>query len=136
MNLRARRFFFERLRNEQGLDISLQGRLLSGRDAALPASARDVVVTKHRISAFKGTDLEMILRAKEIDTLVLFGIATSGVVLSTLLDACDADYRVIVLKDCSADQDTEVHSCLVEKIFSRRGTVMSASEFLDALKGD
>src|SRR5215469_7784403 len=50
----------------------------------------DIVITKHRVNAFVGTDLEMILRAKDIDTLVLFGIATSGVVLSTLLHAADA----------------------------------------------
>src|SRR5208282_5881005 len=54
----------------------------------------DVVVVKHRVSAFAGTDLEMILRANGIETLVLLGIATSGVVLSTLLDAFDADYRL------------------------------------------
>ena len=53
----------------------------------LGPQADDIVVTKHRVSAFAGTDLEMILRAKDIDTLVLFGIATSGVVLSTLLHA-------------------------------------------------
>ena len=47
------------------------------------------MVTKHRISAFPGSDLQMILRSKEIDTLVLFGIATSGVVLSTLLEDLD-----------------------------------------------
>jgi nicotinamidase-related amidase len=46
----------------------------------------DIVVTKHRISAFTGSDLQMILREREIDTLVLFAIATSGVVLSTLLE--------------------------------------------------
>ena len=60
-------------------------------------SATKLVVTKHRVSAFAGTDLEMILRAGEIDTLVLTGIATSGVVLSTLLDAADADYRLAVV---------------------------------------
>jgi nicotinamidase-related amidase len=70
---------------------------------AVAPVGEDIVITKHRISAFMGTDLDMILRAKEIDTLVMFGIATSGVVLSTLLDAVDADYRVIVIKDCCAD---------------------------------
>src|SRR5579863_447425 len=60
--------------------------------------ADEVVITKHRISAFTGTDLDMILRANEIDTLILLGIATSGVVLATLLDASDADYRVLVVK--------------------------------------
>src|SRR6266581_4975807 len=63
----------------------------------------EVVITKHRVSAFTGTDLTMILRAKEIDSLVLFGIATSGVVLSTLLEAVDADFRLAVIKDCCAD---------------------------------
>lgn len=93
----------------------------------------DIVVTKHRVDALFGTDLEMILRAKEIDTLVLFGIATSGVVLSTLLHASDADYRIIVVKDCCIDQDPDVHNCLMEKIFPRRGTVVTAEELLIAL---
>jgi len=95
----------------------------------------EVVITKHRISAFTGTDLEMILRAKEIDTLVLFGIATSGVVLSTLLDAVDGDYRVVVVQDCCADQDAEVHRVLVERFFPRRGTVVRAAELVEGLAG-
>ena len=89
----------------------------------------DIVVTKHRLSAFAGTDLRMILHAKEIDTLVLFGVATSGVVLSTLLDASDEDYRLGVIKDCCADSDPEVHATLIERFFPRRAAVMSASEF-------
>ena len=60
-------------------------------DAIAPRD-NEIVITKHRISAFAGTDLAMILRANDIDTLVLYGIATSGVVLSTLNDAADADY--------------------------------------------
>jgi nicotinamidase-related amidase len=92
----------------------------------------DIVITKHRVSAFRGTDLEMILRAKEIDTLILFGIATSGVVLSTLLEAADADYRVTVIKDCCADVDAELHSCLIDRFFSKRGTLISANDFLAA----
>ncbi|MBO0797428.1 MAG: cysteine hydrolase [Blastocatellia bacterium] len=93
----------------------------------------DIVITKHRISAFRGTDLEMILRAKDIDTLILFGIATSGVVLSTLLEAIDADYRMFVIEDCCADLDRELHACLMDKLFVRYATVISASEFVDAL---
>jgi nicotinamidase-related amidase len=102
---------------------------------ALGPEGDDIVITKHRISAFTGTDLDMILRAKEIDTLVMFGIATSGVVLSTLLDAVDADYRVIVIADCCADQDAEVHSTLLEKFFPRRGIVVTAAELLESLPG-
>ncbi len=97
---------------------------------AVAPKGDDIIVTKHRVSAFAGTDLDMILRAKDIDTLVLLGIATSGVVLSTVLHAADADYRLVVIKDCCADLDVEVHSCLVEKVFPRQATVVSASEFL------
>jgi nicotinamidase-related amidase len=50
-----------------------------------------------RLTAFAGTDLETILRAREIDTLILFGVATSGVVLSTVRHAADADYQIIVV---------------------------------------
>jgi nicotinamidase-related amidase len=102
---------------------------------AVAPVGEDIVITKHRISAFTGTDLDMILRANEIDTLILFGIATSGVVLSTLLDAVDADYRAIVVKDCCIDRDAEVHSVLVEKFFLQRGTVVTAVELLESLAG-
>jgi nicotinamidase-related amidase len=90
----------------------------------------DIIITKHRVSAFAGTDLDLILRARDIDTLVLFGIATSGVVLSTLLDAADADYQLLVIKDCCADLDGDLHACLVDKVFTRQATVLSAAEFL------
>lgn len=88
------------------------------------------VITKHRVSAFWGTDLDMILRANEIETLILLGIATSGVVLSTLLDASDADYTLAVVKDCCADQDLELHACLIERVFPRRASVMAAQEIV------
>jgi nicotinamidase-related amidase len=101
---------------------------------ALGPETTDVVVTKHRISAFAGTDLEMLLRARGIHTLVLFGIATSGVVLSTLLDACDADYRLGVIGDCCADLDADLHSTLLARLFPSRATVMSADEFVLALR--
>jgi nicotinamidase-related amidase len=95
--------------------------------------ADDVVITKHRISAFAGTDLEMILRAKEIDTLILFGISTSGVVLSTFLHASDQDYRLIVVKDCCTDLDAEGHKYLVERLFPAFSTVTTSAQLIDAL---
>lgn len=100
---------------------------------ALGPKEGDIVVVKHRVSAFAGTDLDQILRANEIDTMILFGIATSGVVLSTLLHASDEDFRLIVLRDCCADQDAEVHSCLIDKFFPRRASVVSSSDFLSAI---
>jgi nicotinamidase-related amidase len=101
---------------------------------ALGPEPGDIVVTKHRVSAFAGTDLSMLLRAMEIDALILFGIATSGVVLSTLLEACDADYRVAVIADCCADLDAELHGTLLNRLFPRRAEVMAASDFVKALQ--
>lgn len=93
----------------------------------------DVVVTKHRVSAFAGTDLDMVLRSCGIDTLVLSGIATSGVVLSTVRHAADADYRIVVVEDCCGDRDAEVHRVLTGKVFVRQATVTSAGSVLEAL---
>jgi nicotinamidase-related amidase len=101
--------------------------------AAVAPEARDVVVTKHRVGAFFGTDLDMVLRANAIETMVLAGIATSGVVLSTLRHAADADYRVVVVEDCCADRDGEVHRVLMEKVFPRQATVTTAEAVRAAL---
>jgi nicotinamidase-related amidase len=101
---------------------------------AVAPQGEDIVIVKHRVSAFAGTDLDMILRAGEVETLVLMGIATSGVVLSTLLHATDAEYRVIVVEDCCTDHDAEVHTCLTGKIFPRLGTVVKAAELIEALR--
>jgi len=101
--------------------------------AAVAPEDGDIVVTKSRVNAFAGTDLELILRAREIDTLVLFGIATSGVVLSTTLYAADADYRIFIIRDCCADLDDTVHSCLFEKVFPVQATVLRSGEFLNMI---
>jgi nicotinamidase-related amidase len=100
----------------------------------LGPKANDIVVTKHRVSAFAGTDLEMILRAQGIRTLVMFGIATSGVVLSTLLEACDADYEPFIVGDCCADNNPELHNALITHLFPRRGTVVTADDVCAALR--
>ncbi len=94
----------------------------------------DIVVTKHRVNAFTGTDLEMLLRTREVETIVLFGIATSGVVLSTLLHAFDADYKLVVIADCCADLDAELHAVLLNRLFPQRAEVVTSTEFVEALQ--
>jgi nicotinamidase-related amidase len=100
---------------------------------ALGPEPADIIVTKRRVSAFVGTDLEMILRANEIDSIVLFGIATSGVVLSTLLEANDKDYRLVVIADCCADRDIELHTALLDRLFPTRADVITAGDFVNIL---
>jgi nicotinamidase-related amidase len=97
--------------------------------APVKPEGNEPVITKKRVSAFAGSDLDVILRANGIDTLILTGIATSGVVLSTLRQASDLDYKLFVIKDCCADQDEEVHRVLTEKIFARQATVITAADF-------
>jgi nicotinamidase-related amidase len=96
----------------------------------------DIVVTKRRVSAFSGSDLDVILRSLDVDSLVLTGIATSGVVLSTLRQAADLDFKLTVLRDGCADVDPEVHRVLMDKIFPRQSAVMSAKEWIEQLLGD
>jgi nicotinamidase-related amidase len=89
----------------------------------------ELTVMKRRLSAFSGSDLELVLRAFGIQHLVLTGISTSGVVLSTLREATDKDYRLTVLADCCADSDEEVHRVLITKIFPRHADVVTVDDW-------
>jgi nicotinamidase-related amidase len=98
-------------------------------EPALAPLAGEITVTKRRVSAFTGSDLEVVLRALGIQHIILTGIATSGVVLSTLREAADKDYRITVLADCCADADEEVHRVLTTKIFLRQADVLALEEW-------
>lgn len=91
----------------------------------------EVVVTKKRISAFAGSDLEVVLRSRGVTHLVIAGIATSGVVLSTVREAADRDYVLTVLEDLCLDADEEeVHRMLTTKVFVRQADVIVAADWL------
>jgi nicotinamidase-related amidase len=118
--------------------ILQSGKFVIGTDSAafaggLGAKPEELVVHKHRVSAFSGNDLEMILRSKGINHLVLFGIATSGIVLSTVREASDKDFRSLVIEDCCYDADEEVHRVLMTKVFLRQAGVVKADAFVKAL---
>jgi len=101
---------------------------------ALKPRPEEAVVVKHRVGAFAGTDLEVLLRARSVDTLILLGISTSGVVLSTVRHAADADYQLLVVSDACADPDGEVHRVLVEKVLPRQATVLPSADLIAALE--
>ena len=92
----------------------------------------EVVVTKRRVSAFTGSDLEVILRAYKVQHLVLAGLSTSGVVLSTLLEAPDKDFQLTVISDCCADPDPELHTVLLTKVFPRQADVLTVEQWIAA----
>jgi nicotinamidase-related amidase len=95
----------------------------------------EVVVTKKRVSAFAGSELELVLRSNGVTTLVLSGIATSGVVLSTVREAADRDYGLIVLEDLCLDRDEEVHRVLTQKVFPRQAEVINSAGWQPASAG-
>ena len=102
-----------------------------------------------RIARLTGTASAFGLEFDSLADVISFGIApailsfawglsplgrlASTVLLSTLLHASDADYRLVVIKDCCADLDAQLHACLIEKLFPRRATVMSAADFLETM---
>nr|WP_277348423.1 isochorismatase family cysteine hydrolase [Planctomonas sp. JC2975] len=104
-------------------------------DARIAPADGELVVRKRRVGALGTTDLDARLRERGIDTLVLTGIATSGVVLSTLRDAADRDYRLVVLEDGCFDSDDEVHRVLTQKVFPKQATVVSVEDFVASLNG-
>jgi nicotinamidase-related amidase len=95
----------------------------------------DITVRKTRVGAFSTTDLDQQLRDRGIINLILAGISTSGVVLSTVRDAADRDYQVFVLADACADPVPGVHDFLTEKIFPRQAHVITSAELKDLLSG-
>jgi nicotinamidase-related amidase len=101
--------------------------------SSLDPRPAEPVIVKRRVSAFSGSDLDVLLRAAAADALVLAGISTSGVVLSTLRQAADLDYRITVLADACADRDPEVHRVLTEKVFPRQALVTTTDEWIAGL---
>ena len=100
---------------------------------ALEPRPDEPIIIKRRVSAFSGSDLDVLLRGVGADALILAGISTSGVVLSTLRQAADLDYRLTVLADACADRDPEVHRVLTEKVFPRQALVATTDEWIQTL---
>jgi nicotinamidase-related amidase len=120
--------------------LKANGILVAGTEGAAihPAAAAregEPIVVKHRVSPFVGTDLETLLRANGIDTLVLAGVYTSGVVLSTVRQASDLDYRLVVVRDCCADPDAQLHTLLLDSVIARQAAVVTTAELAGALPG-
>lgn len=120
----------QRLRNAGMLQEGTPGAEIH--EAVVPQPG-EVVITKRRVGAFSTTDLAAILRAGGITNLILMGVVTSGVVLSTVRWAADTDYTLTVIEDCCADRDEEVHQVLTRKVFPNQAQVIKAGDFIAAL---
>ena len=94
----------------------------------------DIIIDRQRAGIFSGTSLDLMLRSREIGQLAIFGISTSGQVLSAVRWGVVLDYDQYVLEDCCADKDEEVHRMLMSKVLSMHSKVISSEDFLAAIK--
>ena len=95
----------------------------------------DIVVRKTRVGAFSTTNLDEQLTNLGVTTLILAGLTTSGVVLSTVRDAADRDYRLILLSDCISDPRQEAHTVLMEQVFPGQADIITTAELHRLLAG-
>ncbi len=94
----------------------------------------EVVITKHKPSAFFGTDLTSILVLQGVDTLVVTGLTTSGCVRATVVDAFSYNYRVLVPIECVADRSQISHELSLFDMDSKYGDVVSLESLLAILR--
>jgi ureidoacrylate peracid hydrolase len=97
-------------------------------------SKSDCVVTKHRYSGFFGTDLDLILRSRSIDTLLVTGVATNVCVESTARDAFIRDYNVVLVEDCCGAFDRVEHEAAVRNVSRYFGMAAESVSVLNLLK--
>ncbi|KAJ9221288.1 hypothetical protein DTO271D3_7634 [Paecilomyces variotii] len=114
-------------------DAFVEGKPAVQIPSEIAPTEKDILVSKRRVSAFSGSDLDVVLRGLGADTLIITGIATSGAVLSTVRHAADQDFSITVLDDLCLDGDEEVHRVLVEKVFPKQGEVMSSESWIKSL---
>ncbi|MCE0767815.1 cysteine hydrolase [Pseudonocardia kujensis] len=113
-------------------DVFIETSATSQIHPAITVAPEDSVVVKRRVSAF-ASDLAPLLSGLGVTKLVLAGIVTSGVVLSTVRHASDADFELTVLSDACGDPDPVVHQVLIEKIFPQQAEVVTVKEWADTL---
>jgi ureidoacrylate peracid hydrolase len=97
--------------------------------------ASERVVIKHRYSAFINTDLNTVLKARRIQSVLVTGVATNVCVETTARDAYMFDYYVTLVEDCAAAYDAKLHRATLENIRRHFGLVASSDEIIDAWKG-
>lgn len=97
--------------------------------------AKDLVVTKHRFSGFVGTDLNLVLRARGSESLLMTGVATNVCVETTARDGFNLDYRILLVEDCCGAFSLEEHRAAVHNIDKYFGLSAEWNAIKDTLEG-
>jgi nicotinamidase-related amidase len=88
----------------------------------------DYDIVKHRVSPFYGTTLEIILNTLNIERIVVFGVSTSGAVLSVVKDGHDRDYEMVVISDACGSIDKIQHEAVINQM-NRIAHIIKAEDF-------
>jgi len=102
--------------------------------AELAPRPGEYMVPKHRWSAFHGTYLDLALRARRVDTIVLTGGSTEIGVSSTAYAARDLDYNLVIVTDACTSAKHEVHEQLMREVFPRLARVRNTMQVLEMMK--
>lgn len=121
--------------DDQGQQFSRMGRPPDWDEFVeeLEVSPGDLIVTKHQWGAFYGTGLDMQLRRRKIDTLVMCGIATTYGVESTARFAYEYGYNQIFVRDAMSDRSKNAHEASIEFVLSRIGKIRNTDEVISML---
>jgi nicotinamidase-related amidase len=100
----------------------------------LAPRAEDLLVPKHRWSAFHGTYLDLALRTRRIDTLILIGGSTDVGIASTAFAARDFDYHLVIASDACTSPEQDNHDQLMRRVFPRMARVRTSAQIVAMLK--
>ncbi len=107
-------------------------------DLLLKDSLKDtdnmLTITKYNPSAFFGTSLDLQLRRRGIETIILSGVATTNGVYATALDAFQHGYHVVLAEDACSDRDKESHQLFINKIFPKTARIRSTKQIIEAIQ--
>jgi nicotinamidase-related amidase len=103
-------------------------------DAKIDPARADVIITKRHWGAFHGTELDLQLRRRGIDTVIVGGIATNFGVESTVREAYAHNYAVLVPEDACSSASAEMHRFSIETILPRISRIRSTAEIIEAIK--
>lgn len=117
------------------LDVLIEGSGWVGLDERLDARDRDHVLDKRQASAFHETELDSMLTAGGVDTVVLCGCTTSGCIRATGVDACAHGYRATVAREGVADRAVDPHESNLFDLDAKYADVRPADEVADYLRG-
>ena len=88
----------------------------------------DICITKRQWGAFYGTELDLQLRRRGVQTIVLGGIATNIGVESTARQAWEHGYALILAEDATSGMSAEMHSFAFQNIFPRISRTAKAAD--------